>query len=611
MDNIVKVPVTTHAVVIRFAGDSGDGIQTVGEQFTDSSALAGNDISTFPDFPAEIRAPQGTLPGVSGFQIQFGSTEIRTPGDAPDALVAMNPAALKVNLASLKPKGLLVVNEAAFKEANLLKAGYTSNPLDDEALKAMYQVIPVNMSQLTKDALLDSPLKSSEKLKCQNFLALGFIYWIYSRSLEHTEQWIKAKWGSKQDVVDANITALRAGRNFAEICEYIPNQYHVPKAKVKPGYYRKITGNEAMVIGLATGARLHGKDLVIGSYPITPATGILEGLAKHKRFGVKSIQMEDEIAAIGVAIGASYAGALGLTTTSGPGICLKSEFMNLAVMTELPVIIVNVQRAGPSTGLPTKTEQSDLLQVMYGRNGDSPIPILAATSPADCFETAHEAIRIALTYNTPIVILSDGYIANGSEPWLIPSESSLKKYKHPSAPLNQKYIPYARDPVTLARTLAFPGQPGLEHRIGGLEKNDTGAVDYDGLNHERMVRLRQQKIEGIATTYPATKIFGKAKGKVLVLSWGGTTGSVQTAVELLQNQGQHVSSVALRYIYPLPKDLSGILHSFDRVIIPELNTGQLNKIIRAEYLIDTISFSKVQGRPFEVAELVSKISELL
>ncbi len=599
------------SVVIRFAGDSGDGMQTVGDQFTDSSAILGNDICTFPDFPAEIRAPQGTLPGVSGFQIQVGSKEILTPGDSPDALVAMNPAALKVNLADLNEKGILVVNSDAFTPDNLKKAGYSENPIENGSLESKYHLVKISMTEMTKTALSDSPLKSPQKAQCKNFFALGFMYWVYDRNLDYSLGWIEKKWGKKPEVVEANTKALKAGYYYGETVEEMPTHYRVAKAIVDQGIYRKINGNEAIVLGLVTAADIAKRDLVLGSYPITPASTILEGLAKYKNFNVKTVQAEDEISAIGVAIGASFAGQIGITSTSGPGVCLKSEFMGLAVITELPLIIVSVQRGGPSTGLPTKTEQSDLLQAMFCRNGESPMPILAPKSPSDCFDIAIQAVKIAVTYNTPVMILSDGYIANGAEPWKIPSIQGLPEIEIENAEVGEEFKVYGRNPKTLARKLAIPGTPTLEHRIGGLEKNEEGSVSYDPDNHETMTALRAEKVQRVADMYPPTKVMGKTSGKLLVIGWGGTYGAITSAVDELQKEGVTVSSIHLRYINPFPKDLGKLLKSFETVLVPELNSGQLSLLLRAEYLVDTKTYSKMQGKPFTVSEIKTQITSLL
>ncbi len=600
------------SVVIRFAGDSGDGMQTIGERFTDSSAAFGNDLATFPDFPAEIRAPAGTIPGVSAFQIQFGSTEILTPGDSPDALVAMNPAALAVHLRDLVDGGMLVVNSAAFSDANLKMAGYETNPLDDEALKDKYELIQVDINHFTLESLNEVDLTNKDKLRCKNFFALGFMYWIYSRPIDSTIDFIRAKWSKRSPVLaEANITVLKAGYFFGETTETSRNRYMVAKAEVESGTYRKISGNEALVLGLIAGAEKADRKLFYSGYPITPASSILEMLSAYKHFGVKTVQAEDEIAAIGVAIGASFAGSLGMTGTSGPGMCLKAEFIGLATSTELPLVILNIQRGGPSTGLPTKTEQSDLLQAIYGRHGDATIPVIAANSPSNCFDTAIEAVRIALTYSTPVIVLSDLYLANGAEPWKIPSIASYPRISVPLATEGEPYTTFARNNETLARTLAIPGQKGLEHRIGGLEKDETGSVSYDPENHEQMTHLRAEKIKRIANSIPPTKVFGESSGKILVLGWGGTYGSITATVGAMQAEGFSVSSAHLTHLHPLPNDLKDIMSRFDKVLIPELNMGQLSVLIRSQLLVDTISYNKVQGQPFKVKELTKKIHELI
>ncbi len=600
------------SVVIRFAGDSGDGMQTIGERFTDSSAAFGNDLATFPDFPAEIRAPIGTLPGVSAFQIQIGSTEILTPGDTPDALVAMNPAALKVHLKDLVPGGILVVNKAAFTDANIKMAGYESNPLDDKALNKDYEVIKTDINHFTVESLVDSEMKAKDKLKCKNFFALGLMYWIYGRKLDTTLNFINEKWAVKLPAVaDANIRVLKAGYFFGETTETSRNRYMVSKAVAENGTYRKIAGNDALVLGLVVGAEKAKRKLFYAGYPITPASSILELLSSYKNYGVKTLQAEDEIAAMGMTVGASFAGNLAVTGTSGPGMCLKAEFIGLATSTELPMVIINVQRGGPSTGLPTKTEQSDLFQALYGRHGDAPLPVIASKSPTDCFDTAIEAVRIALEYATPVILLSDVYSANGSEPWKIPSVADIPEIDVAFAKEGEHYDAFKRDPETLARTLAIPGQKGLEHRIGGLEKDETGFVSYDADNHEEMTRLRSEKIERIADSIPATKISGEDNGKVLVVGWGGTYGSITASVKQLQAEGFSVSSVHLRHINPLPKDLGDILKRFDKVLVPELNEGQLDFVLRSKYLVDTIKFNKIKGLPFMVKELTEKILSLL
>lgn len=599
-------------MVVRFAGDSGDGMQTVGERFTDSSVVVPNAIATFPDFPAEIRAPAGTIPGVSAFQVHFGSREILTPGDEPDALVAMNPAALTVHLGDLTQGGLLVVNTGAFTPENLKMAGYESNPLDDPELAQKYEVVSIDITELTKEALKDSPLKTRDRLRCKNFFALGFTYWVYGRPLDPTIKFVEDKWSKKlPDVAEANVQVLKAGYFFGETSEIHRNRYSVTKAAVRPGTYRKISGNEALVLGFVAASRQAGKDLVYSGYPITPASSILEMVSTYKHFGIKSVQAEDEIAAIGVALGASFAGSLGITGTSGPGMCLKSEFMGLALSAELPMVICNIQRGGPSTGLPTKTEQSDLLQAMFGRHGESPVPIVAAMSPSDCFPVAYEAMRIAVMYNTPVVILSDLYVANGAEPWRLPNLDEFEPFTVNTPPADQPYRPFERDPKTLARALAIPGTPGMEHRLGGLEKNDAGEVSYDPENHAHMTEMRAEKIRRIADSYAPLIINGEPEGDVLALGWGGTYGAITSATRTLQAEGYKVSSVHLRHLNPLPNDLGDTLKRFKKVIIPELNTGQLALLVRAKYLIDAVPLTKMMGRPFRVADVREAILNLI
>jgi 2-oxoglutarate ferredoxin oxidoreductase subunit alpha len=596
------------SVVVRFAGDSGDGMQTVGELFADASALLGDAIVTFPDYPSEIRAPAGSLPGVSGFQVHFGASNVMTAGDKADALVVMNPAALKVNLRELEPKGLLIINTGSFTPANLKKASYDTNPLDDPALEDEFRVIKVDINALTNEALKDMPLKPVLRARCKNFLALGITYWVFSRPLDMTLEWIETKWRERIPLMaDANSIALKTGYIIGENKDIDIPQYTVHKRMLEDGVYRKITGNEATALGLIAAAENSWRDLVLGSYPITPATPILETLAKHRNFNIKTVQAEDEIAAIGVAIGASFAGALGVTTTSGPGLCLKSEALGLAVITELPLVVVNVQRAGPSTGLPTKTEQADLLQTLYGRNGESPVAVIAADSPSDCFNCAIEAARIALKFRTPVVMLTDTYLANGSEPWKIPlvtdiPDISVEPIKH-----GEEYVPYKRDPKTLARRLAIPGRPGFEHRIGGLEKTEAGVVSYDAENHEKMCRLRAAKVKGIANDIALPDVLGEQTGKVLVVGWGSTRGAITMAVERLQADGQRVSYIHLRHINPLPNGLSELMKEFETVVVPEMNLGQLSLVLRAEYLVDVKSINKVQGRMFQISELVDAI----
>ena len=604
---------TLDEATVRFCGDSGDGMQLAGTQFTNTSALMGNDIATFPDFPAEIRAPQGTLAGVSGFQVHFSSKDIYTPGDTVDALVAMNPAALATNLSDLRAGGILIVNSDAFEPKGLDQAGYETNPLEDGTLKS-YRLHPVSMTKLTRAAVEGLELSQKEKDRCRNFFAMGLVFWLYDRPLEPTLNYINDKFGKKPEIAQANTMALKAGYHYGETVEAINTQFHVPKAKLAPGKYTSIVGNTAIAYGLMTAARLSDKRLFLGAYPITPASSILEELARHKNFDVLTFQAEDEIAAMAATVGAAFAGAMAVTASSGPGIALKGEAIGLAVMTELPMVVVNVQRGGPSTGLPTKTEQADLYQAIFGRNGECPMPVLAASSPADCFDVAQEAWRIALRYMTPVMLLTDGYIANGSEPWRIPSYADLKKIPvtHPTAGTNgEKFLPYKRD-ERLARPWAIPGTPGLEHRIGGLEKQDiTGNVSYDPANHQHMINLRAEKVERVTGDIPPQKLDGPATGDLLVLSWGGTFGACATAVHNLQAQGKSVTHCHLRWLNPLPKDLGDILKRFKKVLIPELNLGQLRTIIRAKYLIDAIGLNKVQGKPFSVGEVVEKIESLL
>lgn len=600
------------AVVVRFAGDSGDGMQIVGERFTDTSVTVPNSIATFPDYPAEIRAPIGTIAGVSAFQVHFGSQTVLTPGDEPDSLVAMNPAALAVHLPDLVEGGLLIVNSAAFTEENLAMAGYASNPLDDPAIQSKYEVIPIDITGLAVEALKDSPLTQREKLRTKNFFALGFSYWVYGRPIEPTIAYINSKWATKSpDLADANIRVLKAGYFLGETTEVTRNRYMVARAEVAPGTYRKISGNDAIALGLIAGAKKAGREILFSGYPITPASSVLEALAGYKHFGVKTVQAEDEIAAIGVAIGASFVGQIGVTATSGPGMCLKSEFIGLAISTELPLVIINVQRGGPSTGLPTKTEQSDLLQALYGRHGEGPLPVVAANSPSDCFRAAFEAVRIALEYSTPVILLSDGYLANGSEPWNLPSPESLPEISVPFADESQPYVTFARNPETLARTQAIPGQVGLQHRIGGLEKDTEGSISYDSDNHSEMTRLRAAKVEAVAKSLLPLNITGARTGKLLVLGWGGTHGAITSAVESLVAEGFDVSSTNLRYLNPIPPDLGDLIKGFDQVLIPELNSGQLCLLIRARFLVDATSLTKIKGRPFKVSEIRERILQLL
>lgn len=597
-------------VTIRFAGDSGDGMQLAGSQFTNTSAIVGNDVATLPDFPAEIRAPAGSLPGVSGFQIHFAGHDIYTPGDQPDVLVAMNPAALKTNLRDLPRGGLIIVNVDEFNETNLKKAGYETNPLEDRSL-AGYQVVKVPITTLNAAALKDSGLSPQQIDRCKNFFALGLMYWLYDRPLEPTMRWIDEKFAKNPQVAEANKRTLKAGYHFGETAELFTVHYRVPPAHLPPGRYRNITGNEATALGFLTASKLADRPLFYGSYPITPASDILHELARFKNFGVRTFQAEDEIAAIGAAIGAAYGGAIGLTGTSGPGFALKSEALNLAVMTELPLVVIDVQRAGPSTGMPTKTEQADLLQALFGRNGESPVPVVAPATPADCFTMAIEAVRIAIKYMTPVVFLSDAYLGNSSEPWRIPSLEDLPRIEVRFASDPKTFAPYARDPETLARPWAIPGTPGLEHRIGGLEKSDiTGNVSYDPDNHHRMVTLRAERIARMVHDIPDVEVFGEPEGDLLVLGWGSTYGFIRSAVQRAQAEGLAVSHAHLRYLNPFPANLGDVLASFRKVLIPELNLGQLRLLIRGRYLVDAVGLNKVAGQPFRVAEILEKIYEL-
>lgn len=620
MSTVIEEPVEqeeknyeeVETVTIRFAGDSGDGMQLTGSQFTNTAAVIGNDISTLPDFPAEIRAPQGSLPGVSGFQLNFSSQDIRTPGDTPSVLVAMNPAALKVNLSDLEEGGTLIVNTDEFTPENLKKAAYTSDPLEDDSLKG-YRVHRLPITSMNLEALKGNVQMTRKEMdRCKNFFALGVLYWLYDRPLLTTEQWIDRKFAANEEVRKANLIALRTGYNYADTTEVFTTHYRVKRASLLPGKYRRITGNEATAIGFIAASQLSGRALFYGSYPITPASDILHELSRRKNFGVKTFQAEDEIAAVCAAIGASFAGDIGMTGTSGPGVALKQEAIGLAVMTELPLIIVNVQRGGPSTGLPTKTEQADLLQAIYGRNGECPAIVVAPATPADCFAMAIEAVRLAFKYMTPVFYLSDGYLANGAEPWAIPDVDKLPTIDIKFTTEPEGFMPYARDAETLARPYAIPGTPGLEHRIGGIEKQHiTGNVSYDPDNHEFMVRMRQAKVDRAAQDIPDIEIFGEPTGKVLVLGWGSTYGAITSAVERLQREGHRVSSAHLRHLNPFPKNLGEVLRGFERVIIPEMNLGQLCTMIRAKFLVDAVAFSKVKGRPFQIREIVRKVEEYL
>jgi 2-oxoglutarate ferredoxin oxidoreductase subunit alpha len=596
-------------VAIRFAGDSGDGIQLTGTKFTESTALAGNDLSTFPDFPAEIRAPAGSLAGVSGFQIHFASEDIRTPADQPDVLVAFNPAALRANVDDLRPNGMLVVNSDAFVAKNIERAGYSEeDPL--EPLRQRFRVVEVPITSLTREALRDTRLGAREADRSKNFFALGIVYWLYGRPVESTVRWMESRF--KADVLEANLKSLKAGIHFGETSELFPVSFYVPKAKIQPGVYRNITGNSALAWGIVAAGVQMGKPVFLGAYPITPASDVLHELARYRHFGVKTFQAEDEIAAVSAAIGASYAGHLGICTTSGPGFILKQEAIGLAVMAELPVVVVNIQRAGPSTGMPTKTEQADLLAAMYGRNSESPLPVLAPATPGDCFSIMLEAFRIAVRYMTPVVVLSDGYLANSSEPWLIPDPSTLPRTRveHRSDP--QGFLPYQRDPETFARPWAVPGTPGLEHRIGGLETEElTGNVSYRPQNHQRMVEQRAEKVARIANELPPVEVNGAPSGQLLVVGWGGTYGAITSAVNEARAVGRDVSSLHLRHLNPFPSNLGDVLRRFEKVLVAELNSGQLWRLLRAEFVVPAEKLAKVEGQPFKVGELRAAIEKLL
>jgi 2-oxoglutarate ferredoxin oxidoreductase subunit alpha len=618
MSTLAEVPPTTKTkrevidkAVIRFAGDSGDGMQITGSQFTNTVALYGNDIATFPDYPAEIRAPAGTIPGVSGFQLHFSSNEVYTPGDAIDALIAMNPAALKVNIGDLKANGILIVNSDSFKESDLRKAQMTSNPLEDHSLDK-FRLFPVELQRLTRASLQHLGIDAKAMDRCKNFFALGMCYWLYNRSMDPTLRWIEDKFGKKPLLMEANKLALKGGYSYCEATEAFQTSYEIPPAQLTPGLYRNVSGNQALALGFVTAAQKSGLSLFLGSYPITPASDILHELSQYKSFGVITFQAEDEIAAITSAIGASYAGALAITTTSGPGMALKTEAMGLAIMTELPLVICDIQRGGPSTGLPTKTEQADLLQALFGRNSEAPIPVLAAATPGDCFWVALEASRIALKYMVPVVVLSDGYLANGAEPWRIPKVEDI-----PSIPVNfttnpEGFLPYKRDPQTLARPWALPGTPGLEHRIGGLEKQDgTGNVNYEPMNHENMVRIRAAKVAAIVQDIPNVLPEGDPEGDLLVVSWGSTAGSITAAVKAARAKGRKIGHLHLRYLNPLPANLCDVLKRYKKVLVPELNMGQLLWVLRAKYLVDAVGLNKIQGRPFKQAELEQKFNEML
>lgn len=604
-------------VVIKFAGDSGDGMQLTGSQFTNNTALMGIDLATFPDFPAEIRAPIGTLPGVSGFQLRFSSDRVYTPGDECDVLVAMNAAALKVNLNALKKGGKIIANEDGFDSKNLRLANYPDgvNPLEDHSLDN-YEVIRMDVTKMTREALKDFVMGTKEKDRAKNMFVLGFLYWMYNRDMENTMTFLKEKFSKKPDILESNLKVLQAGYNYADTTEIFTTRYSVSKAKMDPGTYRSIMGNQALAYGLIAAADKSGLPMFLGTYPITPASDILHEMSRYKNFGIKTFQAEDEIAAITSAIGASYGGSIGVTTTSGPGMALKAEAMGLAVMLEIPLVICNIQRGGPSTGLPTKTEQSDLLQAYYGRNGECPMPVIASSTPSDCFDVAYEAVRIAVQHMTPVIILSDGYIANGAEPWKFPQSADLPPldfhYKTQLGHGEDKFQPYLRD-EKLVRPWVIPGTPGMEHRIGGLEKqNITGNISYDPENHQTMVKIRQEKVDKLAGLIPKQKLdSGPEKGKILVLGWGSTYGAIKSACAELQQQGVEVSHAHLRYVRPFPENLGDIIRNFEQVLIPEINNGQLVKIIRDVYMVDAKPYNKIMGVPITKGELVEVIKKML
>jgi len=598
------------SVVIRFCGDSGDGMQLTGTEFTRASALALNDLATLPDYPAEIRAPAGTTAGVSGYQIHFGSREVYTPGDQPDVLVAMNPAALKVNLVDLVPGGILIVNTGAFTPKNLELAGYKSNPLDDDTLEERYRVVPIDISKLTALALEGTGLGSKDAGRCKNFWALGLMFWMYQRDTDREIKSIQEKFAKKPELADANIRVFKAGYTYGENAELFGHTYQVRPAKIEPGLYRNVTGNSAAALGVVCAGQLAELPVFFGGYPITPASDILHDLSGYSHYGVTTFQAEDEIAGVGSAIGASYSGVLGVTATSGPGVSLKQEALGLAVMLELPLLVINVQRGGPSTGLPTKTEQADLLQALYGRHGECPVPVIAAMTPSDCFFAVIEAVRVAIKYMTPVFVLTDGYLANGSEPWKVPDLSSLPKFPVKFRTDPNGFQPYGRDPETLAREWVRPGTAGLEHRLGGIEKHAlTGNISYDSENHHQMVKTRAAKVAGVARETGELITCGPPEGDLLVVGWGSTYGAITQAVQTMQKQGHRVSSVHLRWLNPLNPQLGSYLKGFKRVLVPEMNNGQLVRILRAEYLVDAEGFNKIQGKPFKVAELTQAIAE--
>jgi 2-oxoglutarate/2-oxoacid ferredoxin oxidoreductase subunit alpha len=612
---ITEVPRRKREVIdkacIRFCGDSGDGMQITGSQFTNTAALYGNDLATFPDFPAEIRAPAGTLPGVSGFQVHFSSSDVYTPGDAVDVLVAMNPAALKMNLPDLRTNGILIVNLDNFKENDLRKAQIAVSPLEDHSLDG-YRLFAVELTKLTRAALKELGLDAKSMDRCKNFFALGMCYWLYNRSMDATLRYLEDKFKGKPQLVAANRLAMQAGYSYCEATEAFQISYEIPPAKLSPGTYRNISGNAALAMGFVAASDKAGIPLFLGSYPITPASDILHELSQYKDFGVITFQAEDEIAAITSAIGAAYTGALGITTTSGPGMALKTEALGLAVAVELPLVVCDIQRGGPSTGLPTKTEQADLLQALFGRNSEAPIPVVAPSSPGDCFWVALEASRIAIKYMVPVIILSDGYLANGAEPWKIPDVSELPEIPVHFETNTEDFHPYRRNPTTLARPWAIPGTPGLEHRVGGIEKQDvTGNINYDPLNHERMVRLRAAKVEAVADDIPDAVPAGDQSGDLLIVAWGSTHGPITAALKTAREKGQSVGHVHLRHLNPLPRNLGDVLKRYKHILVPEMNMGQLVMILRAKFLVDAQGYNKIQGKPFKQSEIEQKIDEIL
>jgi 2-oxoglutarate ferredoxin oxidoreductase subunit alpha len=603
--------VQVQRATVRFAGDSGDGMQLVGSEFGDIASMSGNALRTLPDFPAEIRAPAGTLAGVSGYQLHFGDNEVVTPGDAPFVLVAMNPAALKVHLPELEPGGVIVANEDEFTAGNLEKAGYVANPLEDGSLDS-YRLVPVRMTTLNEEAVAHTGLARAERSRCKNFFALGLMLWLYDRPLQPVLEWTIKKFGRKRDAVMANGASLRAGYNYAETAELFPIYYRVAAAELPPGTYRRVTGNEAMALGCLAAAQRSGRPLVYASYPITPASEILQELSKHPEFDVRAIQAEDEIAACCMAIGASFSGAIGATGTSGPGLALKTEAIGLAVMVELPLIVIDVQRAGPSTGMPTKTEQGDLMMSLFGRHGESPAVVLAAATPADCFDTAVEAVRLAIKYMTPVLVLSDGFLATSAEPWRIPDPDDLPDLSTQAEPIPESYEPYRRDPATLARAWVRPGTPGLEHRVGGLEKEDiTGLVSFSGPNHRQMMQLRAEKIARIADDIPLAAVTGPRSGDVLVVGWGSTQGAITAAVGELQAAGHAVAHLHLRHLNPLPRDVGAVLGAFRHVVVAENNLGQLATVLRAQFPVPIEQLNRTEGRPFLIREIRDSIKEAL